>query len=250
MRTDHSFIFNQRLGLIYANQIKIGYLNIAERRIFTALAQTKNEIISREQLIDDAWPNKNVTPNSLNMAIKSIRSIFMSAGYDDVITTHSKKGFSWNDSYPVNFIDVDEQVPEQKTNDTPTALGEPLPAQPPSSVLSKKPLPLDTFRHTMINAILPRSKRALYYSAVTSLILIIILEIIFYLTQTLQFNCEIYQGASFCGVGSLPYEHLPSDITDGEYIYVIHDNNASDGNDWYHDEKKDDKGGFHYVRVK
>ncbi|MBL0573291.1 hypothetical protein JD522_07635 [Aeromonas hydrophila] len=97
----NTFKYNHHTGEINHQGKVIGRLNFSERIIFFSLIQSDSELVERETLLHVAWPNKIVTSNSLNVAVKSIRNVFLGIGLDDVIITHVKKGFSWNRYYKV-----------------------------------------------------------------------------------------------------------------------------------------------------
>ncbi|HDX5185706.1 TPA: winged helix-turn-helix domain-containing protein [Escherichia coli] len=50
--------------------------------------------ISRDELIQQSWPGRVVSPTSLPVAIKHIRDILKKAGYNEVIKTHKGEGYS------------------------------------------------------------------------------------------------------------------------------------------------------------
>ncbi|HBA7472105.1 TPA: hypothetical protein J1X91_004920, partial [Escherichia coli] len=50
--------------------------------------------ISRDELIQQCWPGRVVSPTSLPVAIKHIRDILKKAGYNEVIKTHKGEGYS------------------------------------------------------------------------------------------------------------------------------------------------------------
>lgn len=50
--------------------------------------------ISRDELIQQCWPGRVVSPTSLPVAIKHIRDILKKAGHNEVIKTHKGEGYS------------------------------------------------------------------------------------------------------------------------------------------------------------
>lgn len=68
--------------------------------------------ISRDELIQQCWPGRVVSPTSLPVAIKHIRDILKKAGYNEVIKTHKGEGYS----LLPGILEIDFIEGEQKTN--------------------------------------------------------------------------------------------------------------------------------------
>lgn len=76
-------------------------LNAHETSILTLLNNNKLAV-SRKDLLAAGWPNTIVSENSVNMAVKSIRS---STGLKDIITTEQGIGYAFNhEAYLLNVI--------------------------------------------------------------------------------------------------------------------------------------------------
>ncbi len=72
-------------------------------------------IISRDELIQQCWPGRIVSPTSLPVAIKHIRDILKKAGHNEVIKTHKGEGYSLLPGIlEIDFIDGS---PENKIED-------------------------------------------------------------------------------------------------------------------------------------
>ncbi|WP_141395022.1 winged helix-turn-helix domain-containing protein, partial [Enterobacter hormaechei] len=89
---------------IHYHDKMIGRINFSECEILKALLQNQGVVVSRTQLLEVAWPGKIVSSNSVSMAIKNLRECFTSQGFDDVIITHVKKGFSWNKEHSIEIV--------------------------------------------------------------------------------------------------------------------------------------------------
>lgn len=64
-------------------------------------------IISRDELIQQCWPGRVVSPTSLPVAIKHIRDILKKAGHNDAIKTHKGEGYSLLPNIlEIDFIDT------------------------------------------------------------------------------------------------------------------------------------------------
>ena len=68
-------------------------LSDAEVDVLKALIEAKGRVVSREELMVIGWPGKVVVPNSLNMAILTLRRVLEQFGLDDAIVTIPKVGF-------------------------------------------------------------------------------------------------------------------------------------------------------------
>jgi len=224
--------------LFYEGKL-IGRLNAIEGRILLALVSSSGNIIDRDELLDTAWPNKSVTPNSLNVAVKKIRSIFHNIINDEIIITHFKKGFSWNEKYQ---IEIFEANPAQGVNDFSSSLHATISVS--SEIYSHssdfpdiKMETSDTTPSIPLNKIrtIPHSRwsNCFYYIFCGVLILIFIIHIIFYVTQLTYVKCQTINNSQFCGYGSFSQAQVPSNLPAGNYIYIASQRN-----------------GFKYVEIK
>ncbi|MEZ2578440.1 winged helix-turn-helix domain-containing protein [Buttiauxella ferragutiae] len=234
------FIFDPSSGELYLHEKLIGKLSAIEARILIALVNSSSDVLDRDLLLDTAWPNKNVTPNSLNVAVKKIRSIFFPVINEEIIITHFKKGFSWNRQYKLDVVESADiintplkissesqiheivshavfQVEDIKSEDSIEKTSE------TESLLSKK----QSFLYTLIKG------SFLYYFSCFFLTLIIFLLAIFYTTQMTFTTCQSINDSDFCGYGILNSSMIPKDLPPGHYAYVNSQRN-----------------GFRYVEVK
>ncbi|MFT2798856.1 winged helix-turn-helix domain-containing protein [Serratia sp. N21D137] len=84
---------NFTTGIITYKEKNIGFLNPPERRVLNKLIEKRGCEVSKTELISAGWPSRVTVSNSLNMAIKKIRSIFLMAEYDNIIITVQRVGF-------------------------------------------------------------------------------------------------------------------------------------------------------------
>lgn len=82
-------------------------LSYAEMAILIALIHAKGDVVSRDELMSLGWPGKIVVPNSLNMAILSLRRTLNFFSMGDNIITIPKIGFSLDHS--ILFVVSEEQ---------------------------------------------------------------------------------------------------------------------------------------------
>ncbi|EFE3805409.1 TPA: transcriptional regulator [Escherichia coli] len=72
-------------------------------------------IIPRDELIQQCWPGRVVSPTSLPVAIKHIRDILKKTGHKEVIVTHKGEGYSLlPNTLDINFT---EATAENKPRD-------------------------------------------------------------------------------------------------------------------------------------
>lgn len=70
------------------------------------LYERQGVTISRDELIQQCWPGRVVSPTSLPVAIKHIRDILKKAGHNDAIKTHKGEGYSLLPNIlEIDFID-------------------------------------------------------------------------------------------------------------------------------------------------
>ncbi|MBW3781450.1 helix-turn-helix domain-containing protein [Aeromonas veronii] len=83
-------------------------LSDAEVDVLKALIEAKGTVVSREELMAIGWPGKVVVPNSLNMAILTLRRVLEQFGLDDAIVTVPKVGFKIDKT---DFFEVNCSTP-------------------------------------------------------------------------------------------------------------------------------------------
>lgn len=81
---------------------RLASLNRAEINILKTLIDMQPLVASKETLLSSGWPGRVVGPNSLNMAIKSIRTALDTLGASDIIITVPKEGFKLSEN--VQFL--------------------------------------------------------------------------------------------------------------------------------------------------
>ena len=225
MKSEFLFKFNSKTRNLYHNDKHVGRLNTVEGRILEALISSSDNLIDRDKLLDIAWPNKDVTPNSLNVAIKKIRSFFIPSVGQEVITTHFKKGFSWNHQYVTCVISSDLDVSGTPENVTVLTAPEDVLSGSANQVQSRSET---AQHHTPDSSSAPREKKFLksswltlgYYLLCAVLILFIIFHALFYVTQVTVMSCQNIKKYEFCGYGTLNAADIPSQLPPGNYIYV------------------------------
>jgi DNA-binding winged helix-turn-helix (wHTH) protein len=234
------FKFNINTRTLYYQEKLVAQLNVVEGRILTALINSSTPFIGRDDLLDIAWPDKDVTPNSLNVAIKKIRAQFFHTVETEVITTHFKKGFSWNhQDVQCDLYDVDadaelsgrhEMIPSciPGKEASPEKADKVTPGKPLSSAMSfTSPSMVQTFKKSTAKKSLNGTWLSLAFYLLSAFMgLFIALNILFYTTQLTLLSCEHIKGSKFCGYGSVINEDIPRFLPPGNYIYV---NSQSNG---------------------
>ncbi|MBL0665615.1 helix-turn-helix domain-containing protein [Aeromonas jandaei] len=83
--------YNAVSGDVKWNSEVIARLSKSETLIFAALLKKLNQFSSKEELIEEGWPNKFVSPNSLAVAIKNIRKVLQETdGVFNIETVHRR----------------------------------------------------------------------------------------------------------------------------------------------------------------
>lgn len=77
----------------------VGRLNQSETLILSCLVTNNDMLVSKDTLLAAGWPNKFVSPNSLNAAIKNIRQLLSSIDSDIFIETVHRKGYIFRGKY-------------------------------------------------------------------------------------------------------------------------------------------------------
>ncbi|WP_368175358.1 transcriptional regulator [Aeromonas sp. R5-4] len=102
--------------LIEGNKIKsldgklVKRLSYAEIAILTALIDAKGEPVSRDILISLGWPGKIVVPNSLNMAVLSLRRSLDALGLSEHVVTVPRFGFLLAQHNLFQCVNVHENI--------------------------------------------------------------------------------------------------------------------------------------------
>lgn len=180
---------------LFVNEKSAGRLNFAESKVITMLASAGGDILDKHQLLDNGWPSKIVSPNSLNVAIKNIRGCLDSVDCQDVIITHPKRGFSWNAAYHLEH----EYPQEEQAWGRGTLL--PLNASKPT-------------HHS------PSLKQIALLTLNGMVVIYIIAVSLFYLIYKVELQCQTIDDMSFCGVGKLRQDKITNAALSGQkYVY-------------------------------
>ena len=107
-----TIFFDPTSGKIFSNNSEVGRLNYSERLVFEFLIKEKNKIVSKDDLLAVGWPGRVVVPNSLNIAIKSIRGTLERAGVHSEPETIPKMGYKL--SADIICINSELELPQQR----------------------------------------------------------------------------------------------------------------------------------------
>lgn len=88
-----SVLIDRKTGFVYHCDNNIGQLNDSELRILIMLLEANGDVLSKDYLLEMGWPGRVVVPNSLNMAIRKIRTLFADFGDQVLIQTVARQGF-------------------------------------------------------------------------------------------------------------------------------------------------------------
>ncbi len=233
-------LLKKESGELFYNSVRLGRLNVSEANILICLYEYKDTLISRDTLLEIGWPKRVVTPNSLSMAIKNIRSCLEKANLDDVVVTHIKKGFSWNASYFLEVVDVSPQhLHAQKsilhTESTATHIEPPAISyvhEIDSQIKEEsniKPSIKDGFQQSTERG---HVKNNISIAFMVFLIMISMAIVMFYDIYWTRVSCYSVNDAKLCGVGPFKVDLIPSVLEQGDY--------------WFGYRLSD--GGFYYVK--
>lgn len=95
--------FDVDSGRIFQSDRCIAKLNYSERLILECLMQNSGEIVSKDKLLEVGWPNRVVVPNSLNIAIRTIRAALQSAGVEGEPETVPRHGYKISPCVVINY---------------------------------------------------------------------------------------------------------------------------------------------------
>ncbi|UXB09951.1 winged helix-turn-helix transcriptional regulator (plasmid) [Aeromonas dhakensis] len=103
------WVIEQSTGYVFFKNERVGQLGTSEILVFQFLSDSLGELRSKTALLDYAWPQKVVAPNSLTVAIKNIRKIFSARPSPIEIKTHHGKGYSLHGDIS-GIVLVDQRV--------------------------------------------------------------------------------------------------------------------------------------------
>ncbi|WP_429141280.1 winged helix-turn-helix domain-containing protein [Aeromonas veronii] len=89
---------NSFSGDVIWKGVKIGQLSSSEALVLQWLMNNPGELVSKEKLLEVGWPDKFVQQNSLNVAIKKIRTVLTYITDEQIIETRHRKGYVFHKS--------------------------------------------------------------------------------------------------------------------------------------------------------
>lgn len=92
----NSWCLDIHSGDIYLDGKKIARLSASETSVLGLLVSNEGALLSKEQLLDEGWPNKVVSPSSVTVAIKNIRKALCASGTLTYIETVHRKGYIYH----------------------------------------------------------------------------------------------------------------------------------------------------------
>ncbi|MFQ2114640.1 transcriptional regulator [Aeromonas veronii] len=221
------FKLNKDSGDLSDGIKRLGRLNSSESEVLVLLYQNKGNLVSKDSLLDAGWPNKIVTPNSLNMAVKNIRVCFEKLNIDDVIITHVKKGFSWNPIYGIDISTAPTKVYSNKlesfsqvASSVPEHVNVSLKDELSSNSRVDEVDSADDLNRIVnfrnLNLSIRKKIEILFFYCLVAATISIVF---FYYTYWTSISCYHLNGSNFCGVGEFKESTIPSDIENGNYLF-------------------------------
>ncbi|MBS4687047.1 winged helix-turn-helix domain-containing protein [Aeromonas sobria] len=100
------WVIERSCGNVYFSNERVGQLGSSEVVVLEYLIDNLGQLKEKGELLDFAWPQKIVSPNSLTVAIKNIRKVFSVRKCALEIRTHHGKGYSLHgDVSEVTIVD-------------------------------------------------------------------------------------------------------------------------------------------------
>ncbi|MGL3103911.1 winged helix-turn-helix domain-containing protein [Enterobacter asburiae] len=194
-----------KTGDVFFREECVGYLNLSERRVLRCLMDSNGENMSKETLIAVGWPGRVTVSNSLNMAIKKIRKISSSLGYENVIVTVSRIGFCLPDNSVFVFFDNEGGEGEIMSDFFPGS----------NKIENKSVLPAASFEFFFSSVF----NRIIITISVCFIILSVFVRFILFLCEPIVF-CEKHDGVEFCGIGGRDFV-FEKKQNDGFFVYGV-----------------------------
>ncbi|MGL4751478.1 MAG: winged helix-turn-helix domain-containing protein [Aeromonadaceae bacterium] len=105
------WVIDHSNGYVYVGEDRVGQLGASEILVLQCLMEDVGQLKEKDALLDYAWPQKVVAPNSLTVAIKNIRKVFSVKPCSLEIKTHHGRGYSL--SGDVSEVSIVERLPEK-----------------------------------------------------------------------------------------------------------------------------------------
>lgn len=126
----------QQLTLVDGTSQTKADLGFAPSRLLEILIQRADSIVTREEILSFAWPERVVTQNSLNQAISKLRELLGDEESKQIIKTVPRRGYSFDST----FLATPEQITaisQLRTHEENTTSGS-APEQPEKSLVIRK----------------------------------------------------------------------------------------------------------------
>ncbi|WP_139408405.1 winged helix-turn-helix domain-containing protein [Aeromonas veronii] len=225
--------FDPISGRIFSNSSEVGRLNYSERLVFELLIKEKNKIVPKDELLAAGWPGRVVVPNSLNIAIKSIRGTLERAGVHSEPETIPKMGYKL--SVDIICIDSELDIPQQVLTHSLSEPANLLPEKNSDSETIVQNANKKSFHQSKLHATelsLGKIKSFIYrYAYYLYVSFVLLTSATLYLARIIaepDFYCVEYGKSSFCGAHQISKSDIPSeflnDDTEGTYWFTERDN--------------------------
>lgn len=119
----------QVLMFMSASPIAKVDMGFAPSRLLELLISRADKIVTRDEIMEYAWPDRIVTQNSLNQAIKSVREWLGDDKAKDIIQTVPRRGYQFNSS----FLTIPDELPLSAELDADIPIDIPILKPSPSS---------------------------------------------------------------------------------------------------------------------
>lgn len=225
--------FDLTSGRIFSNSTEVGRLNYSERLVFELLVKEKNKIVPKDDLLAAGWPGRVVVPNSLNIAIKSIRGTLERAGVHSEPETIPKMGYKL--SADIIFINSELEIPQKGLTHSKNESDDSYNGKSSEHLITRQKYSENISYLKMLHSLESFFRRAycfaykyIYYFYVST---IFILSVALYLTRIVaepEIHCVEYEKSRFCGSHTINKNDIPGEILNSDtgetYWFTERDN--------------------------
>ncbi|MGY3863529.1 winged helix-turn-helix domain-containing protein [Aeromonas lacus] len=198
---------DQFTGSVFNGDSVIGHLNQNELAIIKCLIEREGEVVSKDALLVVGWPGRIVVPNSVNMAIRNIRTILTKVTNEPLVVTLPREGYRLLPGV-ISMRATEEGVAMISSDMT-------------SLTTSKSLLDSHFFRWVKVFYRPVLSLRFIFFSV---LVVMLWVGVVSLFRDRAPFHCVEHKNITVCTVDSVSLsqsilENAPSDS--GTYIYGI-----------------------------
>ncbi|WP_447826112.1 winged helix-turn-helix domain-containing protein [Aeromonas salmonicida] len=215
--------FEVESGRVFASGRCIAKLNYSERLILSYLVSNSGVIVSKDTLLNIGWPGRIVVPNSLNIAIRTIRDVLQSVGIDSEPETIPKHGYKLSRDIVIVYQPPSETLVFLKNDEGLSKVDkeDELNSQVNSdevSVVDGDELLSDTIYKKKENTIKAYSS-GLYKLYLAAILTISIIVYMYISLHKPKFVCTPIKNSVFCGADVVDINEITFPFNSGDLIW-------------------------------